>query len=189
LFAPFDSCALLYRDPSVARKAHTQHAEYLDVLQDDAQVRDVTAHDVAEGDSVAPEAPNDRAWNPSDLAHHLSRRARGLPLWFSLATHGTAAYTRAIESTLAVTRAAASAIAVAPHTELIMEPELSVVLFRRHGWTPVQYQEWSDRELAEGRSFVTPTSWDGETVLRICIVNPLTTIDDIGIVIDSLADR
>ncbi len=36
LFAPFDSCALIYRDPSVARAAHTQHAEYLDVLQDDA---------------------------------------------------------------------------------------------------------------------------------------------------------
>ena len=41
LFAPFDSCALIYRDPSVARAAHTQHAEYLDVLQDDAAVRDV----------------------------------------------------------------------------------------------------------------------------------------------------
>ena len=32
LFAPFDSCALLYRDPAIARAAHTQHAEYLDVL-------------------------------------------------------------------------------------------------------------------------------------------------------------
>ena len=29
------------------------------------------------------------AWNPSDLASTSSRRARGLPLWFSLATHGT----------------------------------------------------------------------------------------------------
>ena len=32
LFAPFDSCALLYRDPEIGRQAHTQHAEYLDVL-------------------------------------------------------------------------------------------------------------------------------------------------------------
>ena len=171
-----------------ARAAHTQHAEYLDVLQDDAAVRDVAVRDVAEGDVHQPDAPNDRAWNPSDLAHHLSRRARGLPLWFSLATHGTAAYTRAIESTLEVTRAAASEIAATPHTELIMEPELSVVLFRRRGWTPEQYREWSDRELAEGRSFVTSTSWAGETVLRFCIVNPLTNADDIRIVLDSLAD-
>ena len=50
LFAPFDSCALIYRDPSVARAAHTQHAEYLDVLQDDAAVRDVAIGDGAEGD-------------------------------------------------------------------------------------------------------------------------------------------
>ncbi|NJN47478.1 MAG: hypothetical protein HC808_14495, partial [Candidatus Competibacteraceae bacterium] len=80
LFAPFDSCALLYRDPAVARAAHTQHAEYLDVLH---------ADDAA-----------DEPWNPSDYAHHLSRRARGLPLWFSLATHGTDAYTEAVEATL-----------------------------------------------------------------------------------------
>ena len=32
LFAPFDSCALLSRDPTGARAAHPQHAEYLDVL-------------------------------------------------------------------------------------------------------------------------------------------------------------
>jgi L-2,4-diaminobutyrate decarboxylase len=173
LFAPFDSCALLYRDPNVARAAHTQHAEYLEVLH---------------GDVVNVEAVDDRAWNPSDLAHHLSRRARGLPLWFSLATHGTDAYTRAVETTLDVTRAAASEIAAAPHTELIMEPELSVVLFRRRGWSPERYLAWSDRELAEGRSFVTSTTWAGETVLRICIVNPLTTLDDIRIILDSLAD-
>ena len=183
LFAPFDSCALIYRDPSVARAAHTQHAEYLDVLQDDATLRDV-----AEGDVGEEGAPQDRAWNPSDLAHHLSRRARGLPLWFSLATHGTDAYTLAVESTLDVTRAAAAEIAATPHTELIMEPELSVVLFRRRGWTSDQYEAWSDRELAEGRSFVTSTSWGGETVLRICIVNPVTTLDDIRVVIDSLVD-
>ena len=173
LFAPFDSCALLYRDPNVARAAHTQHAEYLDVLH---------------GDVVNVEAVDDRAWNPSDLAHHLSRRARGLPLWFSLATHGTDAYTRAVETTLDVTRAAASEIAAAPHVELIMEPELSVVLFRRRGWSPERYLAWSGRELAEGQSFVTSTTWAGETVLRICIVNPLTTIDDIRIILDSLAE-
>jgi hypothetical protein len=28
----------------------------------------------------------------------------------------------------------------------------------------------------------------GETVLRICIVNPLTTVDDIRAIVDSLSD-
>jgi hypothetical protein len=34
---------------------------------------------------------------------------------------------------------------------------------------------------------VVPTAWQGETVLRICVVNPLTTVDDIAAIIDSLA--
>jgi glutamate/tyrosine decarboxylase-like PLP-dependent enzyme len=166
LFAPFDSCALLYRDPIVARAAHTQHAEYLDVLHD----------------------ASDEPWNASDYAHHLSRRARGLPLWFSLATYGTDAYAEAVETTLSTARLAAALIDECPVTELLLEPELSVVLFRRIGWTAEQYQSWSDRELAAGRSFVVPTAWRGEVVLRFCIVNPRTTTDDIRAILDTLSD-
>ncbi|MDO8361647.1 MAG: aminotransferase class V-fold PLP-dependent enzyme [Actinomycetota bacterium] len=168
LFAPFDCCALLYRDPYAAREAHAQHAEYLDVLHADE-------HQQAHGE-----------WNPSDFAHHLSRRARGLPFWFSLATYGTAAYRDAVETTLTVVHEAARLIDAAPHLQLIMEPELSVVLFRRIGWSPAQYQAWSDRLLATGVGFVVPTAWAGETVLRICVVNPRTTVADIKIILDSL---
>ena len=168
LFAPFDSCALLYRDPAIARGAHTQHAEYLDVLH---------SADAA-----------DEPWNASDYAHHLSRRARGLPLWFSLATYGTDAYSEAVETTLATTRVAARLIDDCADTELLMEPELSIVLFRRIGWTPEQYQAWSDAELAAGRSFIVPTTWQGEVVLRFCIVNPRTTDDDIRSILATLAE-
>jgi glutamate/tyrosine decarboxylase-like PLP-dependent enzyme len=167
-FAPFDCCALLYRDPQQARRAHTQHAEYLDVLHS------------SDG--------TDEEWNASDFAHHLSRRARGLPFWFSLATHGTDAYRDAVEASLTVTRQAADVIRNSDHLELIMEPELSVLLFRRHGWSAADYQQWSDRMLASGTAFVVPTTWDGETVLRFCLVNPRTTIDDITLLVDSLAN-
>ena len=168
LFAPFDCCALVYRDPNGARAAHTQHAEYLDVLHGG---EDHTGHE----------------WNPSDFAHHLSRRARGLPFWYSLATHGTEAYRDAIETALDVTRQGARLIDDAAHLELIMEPELSILLFRRTGWTADDYQAWSDRLLDEGTAFVTPTSWNGEVLLRLCIINPLTSVDDIRIIVDSLA--
>ena len=168
LFAPFDSCALLYADPSIAKSAHTQHAEYLDVLH--------------------AGNPADEPWNASDYAHHLSRRPRGLPLWFSLATYGTDAYTEAVEATLETTRRAARMIEECAVTELLMEPELSIVLFRRVGWSAAQCQAWSDEELASGRSFVVPTTWRGETVLRFCIVNPLTTTDDIATILATLTD-
>ena len=163
LFAPYDCAALLYREPALARAAHTQHAEYLDVL------------------TSAPD------WNPSDYAYHLTRRARGLPFWFSLATHGTTAYRTAVEQTLALTAQAAAVLRDAPHTELVLEPELSVVVFRRVGWTPAQYAEWSERMLADGTTFTVPTSWRGETVLRCCFVNPRTTVDDVQLIVEALA--
>ena len=162
LFAPFDSCALLYRDPRIARAAHTQRAEYLDALH----VRD--------------------EWNPSDYAHHLSRRPRGLPLWFSLATHGTRAYADAVETTLRTTEESARLVASAPHLRLVMEPELSVVLFERIGWDADRYQQWSDDVLASGLTFAVPTSWRGSPCLRLCIVNPETTPHDVTLVLESL---
>lgn len=172
LFAPYDCCALVYRDPEVARRAHTQHAEYLDVLHDE--------HEIASGFA---------AWNPSDYAHHLSRRARGLPFWFSLATYGTDAYTEAVETTLRVTREGAELVRAADHLELVVEPELTVVLFRRRGWGPGDYRRWSDAQLRDGQSFVTPSAWGDETVLRWCIVNPVTTVDDLAAIVASLAER
>jgi glutamate/tyrosine decarboxylase-like PLP-dependent enzyme len=169
LFAPFDSCALVYRDPEIGRLAHTQHAEYLDVLHAD--------HEHASGSAD---------WNASDYAHHLTRRARGLPFWFSLATYGTDAYTEAVERTLRTAREGAALVTAAEHLELIMEPELSIVLFRRIGWGPADYQAWSDDQLRRGESFVTPTAWGTETVLRWCIVNPTTTVEDLADIVGSL---
>jgi L-2,4-diaminobutyrate decarboxylase len=163
LFAPFDVCALLYRDPPIAKAAHTQHAEYLDVLHED------------EGD-----------WNASDYAHHLSRRARGLPFWFSLATYGTDAYCDGVETALRVAHAGAELIRASEHCQLVVEPELSVVVFRRVGWTPSDYAAWSAGQLADGLAFVVPSAWNGETVLRFCVVNPLTSVDDLAAIIDSL---
>jgi glutamate/tyrosine decarboxylase-like PLP-dependent enzyme len=170
LFAPFDSCALVYRDPEIARLAHTQHAEYLDVLHHDQPLASAAA-----------------GWNTSDYAHHLTRRARGLPFWFSLATYGTDAYAAAIEKTLETARAGARLVDAAAHLELILEPELSIVLFRRRGWSATEYQSWSDEQLRRGEAFVMPSSWQGETVLRWCIVNPETTADDLAAIIDTLA--
>jgi glutamate/tyrosine decarboxylase-like PLP-dependent enzyme len=162
LFAPFDSCALIYRDPTLGRAAHTQHASYLDPV------------------NVAGE------WNPSDFAVQLTRRARGLPFWFSLAVHGTDAYTAAIERTLEVARQGAELIRAAGHLRLLVEPELSVLVFERLGWQPADYSRWSTRLLDDQVGFVTPTKYAGEVCTRFAIVNPLTTADDLALIIDSM---
>jgi glutamate/tyrosine decarboxylase-like PLP-dependent enzyme len=56
------------------------------------------------------------------------------------------------------------------------------------GWKPADYQAWSDAEQRAGRSFVVPTSWHGEVVMRMCIVNPRTTVDDIESILTTLED-
>jgi glutamate/tyrosine decarboxylase-like PLP-dependent enzyme len=162
-FAPFDCCALLYREPELARAAHSQSAGYLDVINDQSD------------------------WNPSDYAVNLSRRARGLPFWFSLATHGTRAYTDAVEHTLEIARAAAEEIRSRTYVELLHEPDLSVVVFRRLGWTHEQYLDWSDRLMKANFAFVMPSAHDGETITRFAIINPRTTLADIQMILDTMA--
>jgi L-2,4-diaminobutyrate decarboxylase len=162
LFAPYDCCALVYRDPSQGRAAHSQSASYLDAIN----ARD--------------------EWNPADYAVHLSRRARGLPFWFSLAVNGTDAYAEAIETTLAVTQQVAEEIRSRPHLELLIEPELSVLVFRRYGWTAADYDDWSARLFATGTAFVMPTRVRGEPAARFAILNPRTTVADVVMVLDAM---
>jgi glutamate/tyrosine decarboxylase-like PLP-dependent enzyme len=162
LFAPYDCCALIYRDPAQARAAHSQSAAYLDAINERNE------------------------WNPADYAVQLSRRARGLPFWFSLAVHGSDAYAAAIESTLTLTRQAADEIRTRPELELLLEPELSVLVFRRRGWTSADYDAWSARLIESGVAFIMPTRYQGEPAARIVILNPRTTLTDIRLVLDSL---
>ena len=70
----------MVRCPALARAAHAQRACDLDVLTD---------------------TPD---WNPTDYSVGLTRRARGLPFWFSLVVNGTDSYEAAIERTLEVAR-------------------------------------------------------------------------------------
>ena len=70
--------------------------------------------------------------------------------------------------------------------ELVMQPELTVVLFRRQGWDRSRWQRWSTDLLERGIAFVAPTSWKGETVGRLVFLHPLTTDDIIDDVIDTL---
>jgi glutamate/tyrosine decarboxylase-like PLP-dependent enzyme len=107
-------------------------------------------------------------------------------LWFSVATYGTDAYRDAVEAVLAVTRETAREIERRPELELVMEPELSVVLFRRVGWQDHEYESWWRRLLDAQIAFVQPTSWKGEKVARLCFVNPRTTIDHVRAVIGTM---
>ncbi len=162
LFAPFDCCALLWRDPDQARAVHAQHAEYLEFLD-------------IYGD-----------WNPSDFAIQLTRRPRGLPFWFSLACYGTRTYGEAVERTLELAAEAAAKIEAADHLRLVWEPGLSIVVFERIGWSESQYQECTEAMIASGTGFVVPSRLDGKPVYRFCFINPRTTSEEIDAILAAM---
>ena len=150
LFAPLDCAAVLYREPGLAVRTHRQTAGYLDAFGQEHV-------------------------NPSDLAFHLTRRARGLPLWFALVVHGTDAFVEAVRAGVDLARRAAAIVQRAgPPLRLVMEPELSVVLFERDGWARADWDEWSRHALDDGLAFVTPTSWHGRPTGRLVFLHPHT---------------
>ena len=163
LFAPFDCAALLYRDPTLAAMAHTQEASYLDDINSAEE------------------------WSPSHYAYHLTRRVRGLPFWFSLATYGTKAYADAVETVLQLARDAADDIRSRPELELVLDPEVTVVVFRRKGWDDNDYTTWCDRLLREQKAFILPTTWRGERLMRFCFVNPNTTLEAVRSILDTMS--
>ena len=164
LYAPFDACALVYRDPKKARDAHMQKGEYLEALND---------------------SPDH---NPADYGFGLTRRVRGLPLWFSMATHGVAAYRDAIALNNQLAKLIAKEISARSYLTLIREPELSVVVFERNGWLQADYDNWSEKLLLSGFAFVLPSSHKGRPNLRFAIINPKTSFEDLVTILDSLED-
>ena len=100
--------------------------------------------------------------------------------------HGTGAYAAAVERTLEVTREGAAEIRAREELELLAEPELSILAFRRHGWTEDDYHRWAVGLREAGTAFLFPTTVRGETVARLALVNPRTTVDDLRAVLDSM---
>jgi len=151
MFAPAGSCALVYRQPWLARDTHTQHGPYIDVLRTD-----------------------DDAYNPCDLGYQLTRRASGLPIWFALALHGLDAHRAAIRHGLQLARQMAAAIDACPLTQLVLQPELGVVLFRRDGWGRDEWAAWAAALLRDQVAFVAPTTYRGEPMGRLVFMHPRT---------------
>ncbi len=170
LFSPYDCGAVIYREPELARNAHAQGGSYLDIFYDEGA----------------------RGFNPSDYQIQLTRRVRGLPLWFSLAMHGTDRYAQAISRGMELAQIAGKLIGETGYTELVREPSLSCVLFRRVGWSPEDYKQWTFRNQRDGYSLVAPTKWstngDHETVARFCFINPDTTEADISGILETMKD-
>jgi glutamate/tyrosine decarboxylase-like PLP-dependent enzyme len=168
LFTPYDCGAIIYKHPEIAKKAHAQHGSYLKIFDDEGAI----------------------GFNPSDYQIQLTRRVRGLPLWFSLAMHGTDTYKRAIGRGIELAVLAGEIISQMDHVELAGKPSLSVVLFKRKGWKPDDYTAWTYNNQRRKFALVTPTRWNNgsyeETLARFCFINPDTSEKDIIDILETM---
>ena len=163
MFAPIGSCALLYREPRLARQTHTQHGPYIDVLRTD-----------------------DDAYNPCDLGYQLTRRASGLPIWFAIALHGLEAHRTAIRHSIHLAALMGAALDASSQTELVMQPELGVVLFRRSGWGRDEWATWAGALLRDQTAFVAPSTYRGEPIGRLVFMHPSTPLSIVDELMASL---
>ena len=74
-------------------------------------------------------------------------------------------------------RETAKYIETLDHVELVRDPVLSVVVWRRKGWNPEDYEKLQADLLKSQIAFVTPSKWKGETVGRFAFLHPGTTLE------------
>ena len=113
---------------------------------------------------------------------------RGLPFWFSLVTNGVSAYESAVQAGIDLAGRTVTMIEEMDHVELVRESSLSIVLYRRLGWSPDRYNAWSQQLLRDQIAFVTPTKWEGETVARLAFLHPDTSDDLVRQILESMRD-
>ena len=167
-FAPYDCGAIIYKKPELAKNAHAQHGSYLEIFNQKGM----------------------EGFNPSDYQIQLTRRVRGLPLWFSLAMHGTDRYKLAVDTALDLAKKAEEMINERDYLSMVRPISLSIVLFKRKGWTFDDYRKWTLHNLKNNVALVTPTLYeiDGtmESIARFCFINPETSAKDIAVILDSM---
>ena len=165
LYQPVDIGCVLVRRPGALRRAFAVDAEYL---------KDVTS----------TEGPADFR----DYSPELSRRSRALKLWLTFQVYGVGRIREAIAACLSLAEFAESLLREDEQRwEVVTPAQLGIVTFALRGADATVHEERAATLLRSGYAAVTTTKLKGRSVLRLCIINPLTTRADIAGTIDRLA--
>ncbi|WP_036821024.1 pyridoxal phosphate-dependent decarboxylase family protein [Pontibacillus yanchengensis] len=120
-----------------------------------------------------------------------TRRFDALKLFMSLQAVGMEEFSRMIDTTLEVAKQAASHIETDSHFELLHKPELNAVVFRFVQPNSPRQEDaintWvRDELLRTGTAVVARTKVDKQSCLKLTILNPTTTVEDIDYVIQEI---
>jgi len=160
LFLPYGTGCLLVRDEQALRRAHATFADYMPVMQHDADFVDFC-----------------------DLSAELSRDFRGLRAWLPIKLFGMDAFRDALDEKLDLARWAAEELRQIEDMHIVCEPRLSLVAFRLvpPGLSPEKIDDLN-RDLiarvnARQNVYMTGTLVDGLFAIRICVLSFRTHMD------------
>ena len=157
LFQSFEIGSVLVRRPGALQRAFAMFPEYL---------YDVGA---GEGEEIAFR----------DRGPQLTRGSRAMKLWLSLQVFGLDAFRAAIDRGIDNAEIAQRAIEATPGFEIVTPAALSIVTFRVPGGSEANAAV-AEAAVADGYVALGSTVLRGETVLRLCMINPRTTDDEIA---------
>ena len=169
LFQPYDVGVLLVRRPGALERTFTMNPEYL---------ADIVAGSGGDpGDEV----------DLRNRSLELTRRGRALKLWLTFRTYGSEKLAEAVEAGLHNAEAAQALLEADEGWGVVTPARLGIVTFRRKGWSDDQHVAAAARITASGYAAVSTTTLAGETVLRLCTINPRTTETDLAETLRRLA--
>lgn len=163
-FQPVSASALLVRD---ARHLHhvTWHADYLN------------PHDAAHPNQV-------------DKSLQTTRRFDALKLWLTLRVMGPDAIGEYVDTVIDLADQIGAILDADPAVELAATPQLSTIVFRPAGLTEATADrllpEIRERLYTSGRAMVAATRVDGRRWLKLTLLNPLATRDDVLAIVDAV---
>jgi glutamate/tyrosine decarboxylase-like PLP-dependent enzyme len=162
LFQSFECGCVLVREADLLKAAFRITPDYL---------RDVHRH-VAEV-------------NFCDYGIQLTRSFRALKVWLSMQTFGLAAFRSAITRGFELAEFAEAELRRRGGFEIVSRAQMAIVCFR-FGNDEALQTALVEQMLQDGFAFLTSTTLRGQTVLRLCTINPRTTQSDIVSTIDRL---
>lgn len=183
LFQPFDCAVLLVRDRKTLRHAFHVREDEAEYLQDAR----------GKGEEI----------NLWDYSPELTRPFRALKLWMSLQVFGADAFAAALDRTFYLAEFAERQLRADSFWEVTTPSQMAVLTFRA---VPGEWKtSTSDsaeiknkldalnravaaRMQVESFALVLSTELRGQTVLRLCTINPRTTEEDITKTIDALKE-
>jgi aromatic-L-amino-acid decarboxylase len=162
LFQPYDIACLFVRGEGTLERTFAMHPEYLA----DLHGSEIDLH---------------------NRSMELTRRSRALKLWLTFRAYGLPTLQQAVDRGIALAEYAGRVIEAHPRLEVVTPAQLGIITFAGRGCTDADHRNAIASLNADGFAAASSTVLRGRTVLRLCIINPRTTTQDLDQTIDQLA--